>query len=391
MSGGRDTAFVRRAYWIVLGRAPWPHELYDETRFPLNPDQMTVLRGLVSSREFETIRSSWRANQEPHADPRMVEAELLATGPDDAFIAFAYSFILGRDVDLGGARHYAELLRSGTPRSHVIRALALSDEFERRRLAAPRDIQLCELANPAKWDNEEWTATLRSLGLTDDKFLMHRKPYELTQLIFGCRRLGALREDATVVSVGAGHELVLYWLANHVHRVLATDRYEGIWQEQQGREGDPAVLTSPDSYATFPYRRERLAFVQMDGRQLGLRSNIADVAYSLSSIEHFGGMAGATATIREMARVLKPGGVLALATEYVLGGPPHEETFQPAEIAELVRQPDLELVQPIDEHVFRRYPFEAVDLYANPYQTPHMVVRFHDTVFTSVMVFLRKR
>ncbi|PYR48706.1 MAG: hypothetical protein DMF89_14765 [Acidobacteria bacterium] len=350
----------------MLGRAPWPHELRDETRHSLYGDQKTVLRGLLSSREFETIRSSWLANQEPHPDLSVVEAGLQTIGPDDAFIAFAYSFMLGRDVDAGGARHYADLLRSGAPRSRVIRALALSDEFERRRLNIPRDAQLCELANPAKWDNEEWTAVLRSLGLTDDKFLMHRKPYEFTQLIFGCRHLGVLTEDAVVVSVGAGHELVLYWLTNHVHRVVATDRYEGVWQDQQGRE-------------------------EMDGRQLGLRSGFADVVYSLSSIEHFGGVAGATTTIREMARVLRPGGVLALATEYVLAGPPHEETFQPDEIALLLRQPDLELVQPVDELVYQRYQFEPVDLYATPYRTPHMVVRFNDTVFTTVMAFLRKR
>jgi hypothetical protein len=91
-----------------------------------------------------------------------------------------------------------------------------------------------------------------------------------------------------------------------------------------------------------------------------------------------------------MARVLKPGGILALATEYVLAGPPHDETFLPAEIAGLINQPGLELVQPIDEAVYRRYEYAAIDLYRNPYQTPHMVVRFDDTIFTTVMVFLRK-
>ena len=58
------------------------------------------------------------------------------------------------------------------------------------RARVPRDTQLCELANPAKWDNEEWVDILRSLGLSDDKRLMHRKPYEFAQLIFGGRRLG---------------------------------------------------------------------------------------------------------------------------------------------------------------------------------------------------------
>ena len=75
----------------------------------------------------------------------------------------------------------------------------------------------------------------------------------------------------------------------------------------------------------------------------------------------------------------------------MLNGPPHEETFQPEDIAQLIDQPGLELVEPIDDSVYRRYSYSAIDLYRNPYQTPHMVVRFNDTVFTTVMVFLRKR
>jgi len=199
-----------------------------------------------------------------------------------------------------------------------------------------------------------------------------------------------LTEESRLVSIRTGHELVLYWLANHAKDVVATDLYEGVWQSIQGREGDPDVLAHPEEYAPFPYRRDHLRFMRMDGRRLTFPDASFDIAYSLSSIEHFGGMSGAVETIREMARVLRPGGILALATEYVLEGPPHDETFQPAEFHSLIGQSGLELVQPIDEAVYRRYSYRAVDLYKNPYQTPHMVVRFSDTVFTTVMVFLRK-
>jgi hypothetical protein len=47
-------------------------------------------------------------------------------------------------------------------------------------------------------------------------------------------------------------------------------------------------------------------------------------------------------------------------------------------------------VQPVDDAVYRRYEYAAIDLHKNPYQAPHMVVRFGDTVFTTVMVFLRR-
>jgi len=386
----RSADSIREAYWLILGRAPSTLELDDELRGHLNQNPGALLRGLISSPEFDRLRTAWEDGRAAHADADALERGLVALGPSELFVRRAYDWILGRAADADGAAHYVRRIGEGELRRNVVRALVLSDEFRRRWQSVPRDSQLCELANPAKWDNDEWLAILRSLGLSDEKLLMHRKPYEFAQLIYGCRRLGALREDSSVVSIGAGHELVLYWLANHVRRVVATDMYEGVWQNVQGREGDPDVLLRPEDYAPFAYRQDALEFMKMDGRQLGFKDGTFDIAYSLSSIEHFGGVDGAAATIRDMGRVLKPGGILAIATEYVLAGPPHPETFQPAEIAALIDHPGLELVEPIDDRVYRRYPATPVDLYRDPYQTPHMVVRFNDTVFTTVMIFLRK-
>jgi SAM-dependent methyltransferase len=358
----------------------------------------TLRLRLLASLEFLLIREAWRNGHDPYANSDAVEGGLSSMGTPPEFVARAYECLLGRPADAGGLTHYVDAITRGGTRRQILRALGSSEEFDRHhRDLAPQsgmllhDAQLCELANPAKWDNPEWVSILRSLGLADDKRSMHRKPYEFTQLVYGCRRLGALREDAQFLSVGAGHELVLYWLANHVGRVVATDMYEGVWQAAQGREGDPDVLHRPEDFAPFPYRKDRLTFMRMNGRQLEFADGTFDVAYSLSSIEHFGGLPGASATIREMARVLTPGGILALATEYVLSGPPHAETFQPDEIAQLIDQPGLELVHPIDDRVYQRYTYAAIDLHRNPYQAPHMVVRFGDTVFTTVMVFLRRR
>ena len=393
-----DVRFVDAAFRIVLGRPGSEVERRDAARGLQVGSRQTLLMRLLSSPEFLTIREAWADQREPYADPAATEAGCASLGPPQHFVERAYECLLGRPADAPGLRHYTQVIEAGEPRSQVLQALGRSPEFaERHRRLAPespralRDVQLCELANPAKWDNDEWTTILRSLDLSDDKRSMHRKPYEFAQLIFGCRRLGVLRDDAHVLSVGAGHELVLYWLANRVRRVVATDMYAGVWQDVQGREGDPDVLRRPDEYAPFPYRQDCLAFLKMDGRQLAFRDATFDVAYSLSSIEHFGGTDGAAATVREMTRVLKPNGILALATEYVIEGPPHDETFQPAQFEALIAQPGLELVEPLDAAVYRRYEYSAVDLYRNPYQTPHMVVRFGDTVFTTVMVFLRKR
>lgn len=382
------------AFWLLLGRSPSPHERRDERRAA---NLHALLLRLLVSPEFARVRSAWQADRAPYTNPTAVENALLHRGSNERFVARAYECLLGRAADEVGLRHYSTALQLGDSRSSVLKALARSVEFEDRyRNLAPQngvvpfDIQLCELANPAKWDNPDWTDILRDLGLSVDKLSMHRKPYEFAQLVFGCRQLGVLQQTASVLSVGAGHELILYWLANHVRHVIATDLYEGVWTSVQGREGDPNVLRQPEAYAPFDYRRDHLRFLQMDGRHLAFRDGVFDIVYSLSSIEHFGGLPGAISTIREMRRVLTPGGILVLATEYVLSGPAHEETFLPEEVADLIDQPGLELVAPLDDRVYDRYDYAAVDLYRNPYQSPHMVVRFNDTIFTTVMLFLRR-
>jgi SAM-dependent methyltransferase len=390
---GRDAAFIEQAYWIILNRPPSALELDDQRQSHLNDTEITLPRGLLHGDEFRQLRAAWKQGRETHAAPDQLEAALRAIGSDSFFVERAYQSILARRPDTGGAEHYASVLGAGERRTNVARALALSDEFERRFEAIPYDTQLCELANPAKWSNPEWLDILRSLGLSDDRFYMHRKPYELTQFVYGCRQLGALHENAEVISVGAGHEIVLYWLANRVKRVVATDLYEeGHWTARRGREGDPSVLNRPDEFAPFTYRQDRLDFMRMDGRSLEFPDASFDIAYSLSSIEHFGGLDGAKQTVREMTRILRPGGILALATEYALdlNGPPKEDVFQPHEIHEVIAQPGLELVEPIDELVYHRYRTAPVDVVNDPYRTPHMVVRVFDTVFTSVMLFLRK-
>ena len=56
-------------------------------------------------------------------------------------------------------------------------------------------------------------AVLRSLAEPADRLSMHRKTYEFTQMPFGLGRLGQLRAETRVLSVGAGHEKPLCRLA----------------------------------------------------------------------------------------------------------------------------------------------------------------------------------
>jgi SAM-dependent methyltransferase len=409
--------FIAEAFLIVLGRDVNPIELRDTLRgFTPEAGEALVAR-LLSSPEFRLVHDALLEDRETGRDLAVEERSLQSLCASERFVDLAYAHLLGRPADPAGRAHYVSAMAAGDSRISILRSLIRSDEFAARyrRLSpeggvVPVDTQLCELANPAKWDNPEWMAVLRDLGLPDHKLSMHRKFYEFTQLAYGLGRLGQLRDDATVLSVGAGHESILFWLANRMRHVIATDRYAGIWQDVQAREGDRGVLRSPRDYAPFPYREDRLTFLEMDALHLGFAANTFDAAYSLSSIElalefpdasfdivfslssieHFGGLAGAARAVDEMIRVVKPGGIVALATEYVLDGPPHEETFTSADFAALIARPGATAVAPFDATVYRRYAYAAVDLYRNPHQTPHMVVRFDDTVFTTAFVFLRK-
>jgi len=391
---------VETAFRVLLLRAPDPTERRDRARVlqgGRSPEELD--RSLLGSAEFRQVYEGLSGGGDLGRNRELVERDVLPrVGNAEGFVAAAYRCLLGREADASGAGHCLESLAQGASYLSVLEGLVRSYEFEARYEElcpqvglVPRDVQLSELANPAKWDNPEWVSLLRSVGtVPPDKLSMHRKAYEITQTLFGLERLGRLRQTARVLSVGAGHEAILYWLANRVGLVVATDMYETDWKEARAGEGDEDVVRRPEAFAPFPYREDRLVFGKMNGCRLGLGDGSFDVAYSLSSIEHFGGFEGARDAVDEMARVVKPGGLVVVATEYLLSGPVTDETFPPEEIRALAARPGLRLLQPIDERVQTRYEMEPVDLRTNPYQTPQMVVRNGETVFTSVIFFMEK-
>lgn len=392
------SVFIDASYWLLLGRAPDEHGRELGRRIESGQPRETVIRALISSTEF---RFRYFSLTEGDATPQHLapmNAALDTLGTDDEFVRLCYECVLGRPADEEGLAWHRDQLARGGLRSTTLWTMLTGEEFAARYLAMcpaggrlPRDVQLCELANPAKWDNPDWLAVLKELKLpAEHRLAMHRKAYEFTQTVWGLRRLGALDDTTRILSVGAGHEALLYWLANKAGWVLATDLYQGAWQSEGALEGDIRVLAHPEEFAPFEYRRDRLRFLQMNGTALGLRDGAFDVAYSLSSIEHFGGLDGARAAVVEMGRAVRPGGLVVVATEYLVSGPPRDEVFAPEEIHRIFAVPGLAPVEPIDERVWWRYEATPVDLVANPFETPHMLVRIEDTVFTSVLVFLRK-
>ena len=76
-------------------------------------------------------------------------------------------------------------------------------------------------------------------------------------------------------------------MANKVKHVYATDLYGEL--EKWNKEAPSTFLNNPKKYAPFPYKEDALTVLRMDGTKLEFPSETFDIAFSFSSIEHFGG------------------------------------------------------------------------------------------------------
>jgi SAM-dependent methyltransferase len=272
-------------------------------------------------------------------------------------------------------------------------------------------VALNQLTDTFKWFDPDWLAAMRALNCSwaySPPDFVHRKAWEWTQCIFGLDWLGAFRPTNRALGVGVGWEPLSYFFSNYLEEVVATDLYptEGQWATDDAREGNPKILDDPDQFAPFAYRKERLKFLRMDGKVLAFPDASFDVVWSCSSIEHFGKHAGAAQSMREIERVLKPGGVVAMITEYVLPDPVtgahdrfHPEYFNLRCLYEslLAPVPGLRLVQHLDlslpEYYVRRackLPEEAGAPHSGS-SKPHVVLRSQgNALHTSIAMFFRK-
>ncbi|HEV2759025.1 MAG TPA: class I SAM-dependent methyltransferase [Acidimicrobiales bacterium] len=148
----------------------------------------------------------------------------------------------------------------------------------------------------------------------------HRKDWEVAMAVRALRDFDALRPDSTILGVAAGTEDTIFYLARHVRQVFATDRYlsSGPWQPV----APISMLLDPAAVAPTEFDVDRLVVQHMDGRRLLYPDDTFDGIFSSGSIEHFGDFNDVAAAAHEMGRVLKPGGVLSLSTEFKLAGPP---------------------------------------------------------------------
>jgi SAM-dependent methyltransferase len=235
--------------------------------------------------------------------------------------------------------------------------------------------------------------------------------------------VGLLNDTSEVLSVAAGHEEVLYWLANRVGRMVATDIY-GVGQFAH-READVTMLEDPKKFAPYPYREDRLEVLEMNALDLEFPDESFDAVFSLSSIEHFGGRKEIVRAATEMARVLRPGGYAFVVTEcFVSRHLYNSRLFQtavrigtlnrlcqiasprrriidvmtPEEIkSRIVRAPGFELLQRLDKRVSPESADNLIHLGWDTQLTsrtgeewPHVMLEAYGRPWTSIALALRK-
>ncbi|MBU3700623.1 MAG: FkbM family methyltransferase [Acidimicrobiia bacterium] len=239
-----------------------------------------------------------------------------------------------------------------------------------------------------------------------------RKYWEVTMAVLAFGEAGLLDGSARFLGVGAGNEPTLFHLTRHARHVLATDLYlsEG-WEES----ANATMLTDPGRHWPSPWEPSRLEVRHMDALHLDLPDGSFDGVFSSSSVEHFGERSDVERALDEIFRVLKPGGVLSLSTEFRISGPPPGFPgvllFGADEIEDLfVGERDWSLLEPFDPSVSAAtmatvVPFAEVSaaqhakvdrlgglwMHRLDYDgAPHIVLEHDGRVFTSFHLALRK-
>jgi ubiquinone/menaquinone biosynthesis C-methylase UbiE len=115
----------------------------------------------------------------------------------------------------------------------------------------------------------------------------------------------APRQKLKILDVGSPKMLGLYLAQKKQIKIMLTDiseinvdEYEVMWKALEERA------------------RGEASFSLQDARALQYQDAEFDIVYSMSVIEHIEGADGDARAIREMLRVLKPGGLLALSVPY---------------------------------------------------------------------------
>ena len=145
----------------------------------------------------------------------------------------------------------------------------------------------------------------------------YRKYWEVAMAVLSFREAGLLDGNYRFLGIGAGNEPTSFYLTRFAEEVIATDLYlaDG-WEES----ADSSMLVNPGGHWPFLWDPTRLRVEDMSALALDLPDESVSGVFSSSSIEHFGDRNDVAKSLDEVWRVLRPGGILSISTEFRLEG-----------------------------------------------------------------------
>ena len=89
---------------------------------------------------------------------------------------------------------------------------------------------------------------------------IYRKGWEWTNCAYGLSHLGAIKKEARALGVGAGREPIIFWLAENIKEVIATDLYGNeTWTINDGAEAPGDIVQ--DAAKNCPIKTRVTTFV----------------------------------------------------------------------------------------------------------------------------------
>jgi SAM-dependent methyltransferase len=195
------------------------------------------------------------------------------------------------------------------------------------RLPHTKIIDIADFADPElqPYLIEMAKGEMARFGLPEPVIIPDSKQWECAMMLRTLTEFGMVREGATLAGIGAGTEETSFVLASKGCVVFPTDRYLEVtpWSDV----APAGMMVRPEQYSAVSYPQGHVIPVHSDARLLSLPENYFDGVYSAGSIEHFGSLEAVAAAAEQIGRILKPGGVAVLSTEFRLDGPNGQRWF----------------------------------------------------------------
>lgn len=176
-------------------------------------------------------------------------------------------------------------------------------------------LPLTRVCDAADWFDPEILRIAREELREPARF--HRKQWEFALVFHALDRLGLLGPGRDGLVLGGGRERLLYAVAPRVRHLMVTDLYSPDTTWKEARTEDPERYVREG--APFEVELGGLQVRRMDMRELALPDGAYDFAYSCCAIEHIGAEAEFARHLREVHRVLRPGGAYVFTTELHYG------------------------------------------------------------------------